>query len=63
MGLRLSYPSHNRDSKKGNLVDCSDGVLGAAPAFFVEFVDVVLLLLQTEEKNDIKSLKWLLVLR
>ena len=41
MGLRLSYPSHNRDSKKGNLVDCSDGVLEAAPAFFVEFVDVV----------------------
>ena len=48
MGLRLSYPSHNRDSKKGNLVDCSDG---AAPAFFVEFVDVVLLLLQTEERR------------
>ena len=51
MGLRLSYPSHNRDSKKGNLVDCSDGVLEAAPAFFVEFVDVVLLLLQIEEKR------------
>ena len=51
MGLRLSYPSHNRDSKKGNLVDCSDGVFWAAPAFFVEFVDVVLLLLQTEEKR------------
>ena len=49
MGLRLSYPSHNRDSKKGNLVDCSDGVLGAAPTFFVEFVDVVPLLLQIEE--------------
>ena len=55
MGLRLSYPSHNRDSKKGNLVNCSDGVFGATPAFFVEFVDVVLLLLQTEEKKDTKS--------
>ena len=57
MGLRLSYPSHNRDSKKGNLVNCSDGVFGATPAFFVEFVDVVLLLLQIEEKKDTKSLK------
>ena len=57
MGLRLSYPSHNRDSKKGNLVDCSDGVLGAAPAFFVEFVDVVLLLLQTEERRIQKVFK------
>ena len=57
MGLRLPYPSHNRDSKKGNLVDCSDGVLGTAPAFFVEFVDVVLLLLQTEERRIQKVFK------
>ena len=57
MGLRLSYPSHNRDSKKGNLVNCSDGVYGAAPAFFVEFVDVVLLLLQTEERRIQKVFK------
>ena len=59
MGLRLSYPSHNRDSKKGNLVDCSDGVLEAAPAFFVEFVDVVLLLLQIEEKRIQSFLNYL----
>ena len=57
MGLRLSYPSHNRDSKKGNLVNCSDGVFGATPAFFVEFVDVVLLLLQTEERRIQKVFK------